>query len=74
MGPYEGRIRGIWAPTQTMTCTPAMLKEVRKRADKMNMRITIHGAEAPIELSLASECSERHPVQLMADTGCLEKM
>ena len=43
-GSYDGRIRGIWAPTQTLTCTPAMLKEVRKRADKMGMLITIHGS------------------------------
>lgn len=70
-GTYEGRIRGIWAPTQTMTCTPAMLKEVRKRADKMNMRITIHGAESPIEFESCIRMFGKTPVQLMADTGML---
>lgn len=70
-GTYDGRIKAIWAPTQTMTCTPKMLKEVRKRADKMNMRITIHGAEAPIEFESCIRMFGKTPVQLMADTGML---
>lgn len=70
-GTFDGRIKAIWAPTQTMTCTPKMLKEVRKRADKMNMRITIHGAEAPIEFESCIRMFGKTPVQLMADTGML---
>ena len=70
-GSYDGRIRGIWAPTQTLTCTPAMLKEVRKRADKMGMLITIHGAESPIEFESCIRMFGKTPVEYMADNGML---
>lgn len=70
-GTYDGRIRGIWAPTQTMYCTPDMLKEVRKRADKMDKRITIHGAEGPLEFETCVRMYGKTPVRLMADTGML---
>ena len=70
-GTYDGRIHGIWAPTQTMYCTPDMLKEVRKRADKMDKRITIHGAESPLEFETSIRMYGKTPVKLMADTGML---
>lgn len=70
-GTYDGRIHGIWAPTQTMYCTPGMLKEVRKRADRMDKRITIHGAEGPLEFETCIRMYGKTPVQLMADTGML---
>lgn len=70
-GTYDGRIHGMWAPTQTMYCTPGMLKEVRKRADRMDKRITIHGAEGPLEFETCIRMYGKTPVQLMADTGML---
>lgn len=70
-GSYEGRINGYWAPTQTMTCTPKMLKEVRKRADKMGVGITIHGAESIIEFESCIRQYGKTPVHFMADTGML---
>lgn len=70
-GTYDDRIKGIWAPTQTMYCTPAMLKEVRKRADRMGKKITIHGAESPLEFETCIRMYGKTPIQLMADTGML---
>ena len=70
-GTYDGRIHAVWAPTQTMYCTPDMLKEVRKRADRMGKRITIHGAEGALEFETCIRMYGKTPVQLMADTGML---
>ncbi|HQB64003.1 MAG TPA: amidohydrolase family protein [Sedimentibacter sp.] len=70
-GLYDGRVNALWGPTQTMTCTPKMLREIRKRADKMGIGITIHGAESPIEFESCIRTYGKTPVQYMADTGML---
>jgi len=70
-GSFEGRINGYWAPTQTLTCTPRMLKEVRKRADKMGVGITIHGAESIIEFESCVRQFGKTPVQHLSDNGML---
>lgn len=70
-GAYDGRIKALLGPTQTMTCTPDMLKETRKWANKLGVGITIHGAESPVEFESCIRMHGRTPVQLMADTGML---
>lgn len=68
---YEGRIKTMLAPTQTLTCTPEMLKRTRKWADKLGVGITIHGAESPVEYESSLRIHGKTPVRYMADTGML---
>ena len=70
-GEYDGRIKILLGPTQTMTCTPSMLKDTRKMADRLGVGITIHGAESLIEFESCVRMYGKTPVQLMADTGML---
>ncbi len=71
-GKYDGRIRVLLGPTQTMTCTEDMLKATRKCADKLGVGITIHGAEDFTEFESCLRKHGKTPVQLMKDTGMLE--
>lgn len=68
-GSYGGRVQIMLGPTQTMTCTPDMLKATRRLADKLGVRITIHGAEDLIEFEQCVRIFGRSPVQYMADNG-----
>ncbi len=70
-GKYDGRIRTLLGPTQTMTCTPDMLRKTRDLADKLGIGITIHGAESFMEFETCVRMYGKTPVQLMADTGML---
>ena len=70
-GTYEDRIRGIWAPTQSMTCTPNMLKEIRRRANRDGRLITIHAAEAPIEFETCVRIFGKTPIEYINDAGLL---
>lgn len=70
-GAYEGRVRILLGPTQTMTCTPKMLKETRKLADRLGVGITIHAAEDLMEIEACVRIHGKTPVQLMADTGMI---
>ena len=70
-GIKHGRIKGLLAPTQTMTCTEEMLKQVRKAADKNGIGITIHGSEDFIEFETSVRQRGRTPVEVMHETGLL---
>ena len=66
---YGGRVNTMLVPTQTMTCTPAMLKAIRKKADELGVGITIHGSESLIEFESCIRMYGKTPVQLMAENG-----
>jgi 5-methylthioadenosine/S-adenosylhomocysteine deaminase len=68
-GSFDGRIRVVLAPTQTMTCTPTMLKATRKRADQLGVGITIHGSESLMEFEACLRMYGKTPVQFMHDNG-----
>ncbi|MDL2293319.1 amidohydrolase family protein [Ruminococcaceae bacterium OttesenSCG-928-D13] len=70
-GAYDGRIHIMMGPTQTMTCTPWMLEETRRLADKLGCGITIHACEDMTEYESAVRLRGKTPVRLMADTGIL---
>ncbi len=70
-GAGNGRIKGLLAPTQTMTCTEDMLRQVRKAADKHGIGITIHGSEDFIEFETSIRQRGKTPVEVMYDTGLL---
>ena len=68
---YDGRIHILLGPTQTMTCTPEMLRRTRKLADKLGVGITIHAAEDLAEVEGCARLYGRTPVGFLADTGML---
>lgn len=70
-GAGNGRIKGLLAPTQTMTCTEEMLRQVRKAADKHGIGITIHGSEDFIEFETSIRQRGKTPVEVMYETGLL---
>ena len=70
-GSGSGRIKGLLAPTQTMTCTEEMLRQVRKEADKHGIGITIHGSEDFIEFETSIRHRGKTPVEVMHETGLL---
>lgn len=70
-GTYDKRIHVLLGPTQTMTCTPDMLKATRKLADKLGVGITIHGAEDLIEFESCVRIHGKTPIEFMSDTGML---
>lgn len=70
-GTGSGRVRGLLAPTQTMTCTEEMLRQVRKAADKYGIGITIHGSEDFIEFETSIRQRGKTPVEVMHETGLL---
>ena len=63
-GSGSGRIKGLLAPTQTMTCTEEMLRQVRKEADKHGIGITIHGSEDFIEFETSIRHRGKTPVEV----------
>lgn len=48
-GAYENRIKTLLYPTQTDTCSPKLLKETRKAANKLKIGISIHLAQSVME-------------------------
>ena len=68
---FDGRIHIMLGPTQTMTCTPEMLKETRRLADRLGVGITIHAAEDLAEVEGCARIHGKTPIQLCADTGML---
>ena len=70
-GSFEGRVKGLLAPTQTMTCTEEMLRRTRIEADKHGIGITIHGSEDFIEFETSIRQRGKTPVEVMAESGLL---
>lgn len=70
-GAFDGRIHIMMGPTQSMTCTPEMLKKTRKAADKLGVGITIHVAEDLAEFEGCVRLYGKTPVELLHDTGLL---
>lgn len=70
-GSFEGRVKGLLAPTQTMTCTEEMLRKTRIEADKHGIGITIHGSEDFVEFETSIRQRGKTPVEVMAQTGLL---
>lgn len=68
---FNGRIKGLLAPTQTMTCTEEMLRKTRLAADKNGIGITIHGSEDFMEFETSVRTRGKTPVKVMHDAGLL---
>lgn len=70
-GSYDNRIHAMLGPTQSMTCTPEMLKETRRVADRLGVGITVHVAEDLSEFEACIRLHGKTPVELLNDTGLL---
>jgi len=68
---FDGRVKAMVAPTQSMTCTPEIMKLSRKLADKYGVRITIHAAEDLTEVEGCARCYGKTPVELLSENGML---
>ena len=70
-GRYDDRLRTMLAPGQIDTCSPEMLRETRRLADRHKLPIQLHGGQSPKEFSRIRETMNRTTVEFMMDTGLL---
>ena len=70
-GRYDDRLRTMLAPGQIDTCSPEMLRETRRLADRHKLPIQLHGGQSPKEFSRIRETMNRTTVEYMMDTGLL---
>ena len=66
---FNERIKVLLAPTQTMTCTPSMLRATRDAANKHGIGITIHASESLMEVEGCLRMYGQTPVQYMHQNG-----
>jgi cytosine/adenosine deaminase-related metal-dependent hydrolase len=66
-----GRIRVGLGPHATDTCSPALLRAVRKAADGLGCPIAIHLAQSPAEVEAARRRHGTGPVALADEAGLL---
>jgi 5-methylthioadenosine/S-adenosylhomocysteine deaminase len=70
-GAANGRITCMLGPHSAYTCTPALLKEVRKVADETGFRIHIHLSESRSELKRIKDQYGTTPIRLLRQVGLL---
>lgn len=70
-GRYGDRLRTMLAPGQVDTCSPEMLRETRRLADKHNLPIQLHAGQSSKEYDRIRETIKMTPVEFMMDTGLL---
>jgi cytosine/adenosine deaminase-related metal-dependent hydrolase len=66
-----GRVHCILGPASTHTVPPPVLKGVRALADELGCRITIHLAQAPLEVNETVQRYGKTPARVMEETGLL---
>jgi len=70
-GTHGDLVRCYWAPSQVDTCTPALLREAKRRADETRRPFTLHTSQSVVEFN---EMLARHgvtPVAWLRDLGVL---
>jgi cytosine/adenosine deaminase-related metal-dependent hydrolase len=70
-GRYDDRLRTMLAPGQIDTCSPDLLRETRRLADKHKLPIQLHAGQSLNEYNRVRSTINRTPVELMMDTGLL---
>lgn len=68
----EGRIKTMFGPHSTYTCSPECLKEVRELADKHEVGIHIHLSENEKEIETVKEMHGKRPPELLDSIGFLD--
>jgi cytosine/adenosine deaminase-related metal-dependent hydrolase len=67
----ESRIKGRLGVHSAYTCSPEMLRRIRRLADESNAGILIHVAETAYELDIVKKKYGKTPVELLDDIGFL---
>lgn len=64
-GAADGRIKTMFGPHSTYTCSPDCLREVRNLADKYGVGITLHLSENEKEIENVVEATGKRPPELL---------
>lgn len=67
----EGRIKVAFGPHAPYTCSEELLKGVRKKADKMGLKIHIHVGETEFEVEQIIEAHGSRPFEYLDEIGFL---
>ncbi|MBI5680967.1 MAG: amidohydrolase family protein [Methanobacterium sp.] len=67
----EGRIKVAFGPHAPYTCSEELLKGVRKKADKMGLKIHIHVGETEFEVEQVTEAHGSRPFEYLDEIGFL---
>ncbi len=67
----EGRIKVTFGPHAPYTCSRELLEEVRKKADKMGLKIHIHVSETEFEVQQIIEAHGARPFEYLDEIGFL---
>ena len=70
-GRFDDRLRTMLAPGQIDTCTPELLKETRRVADRLRVPIQVHAGQSPNEFERIRAAHGMTTVEYMASTGML---
>lgn len=70
-GAFEDRIRPMLYPFEVARSTPALLEKTAQVAEDLDIGVSVHCAEAPVERFLVATAHGTTPVGLLARTGLL---
>ncbi|WP_414469871.1 amidohydrolase family protein [Methanobacterium sp. ACI-7] len=67
----DGRIKVAFGPHAPYTCSEELLRGVREKADKMNLKIHIHVSETEFEIQQVTEAHGARPFEYLNEIGFL---
>jgi 5-methylthioadenosine/S-adenosylhomocysteine deaminase len=67
----DGRIKVAFGPHSPYTCSKELLEEVKKEANRYDVRIHIHVSETQKEVSDVSEAQGKRPFEYLSEIGFL---
>jgi len=70
-GSAEGRIKCLLGPSTVDACSPALLRESRKRADEMGVGLQTHVSQSVVEFQEIMRRYGRTPIEFLHDVGLL---
>ena len=69
----SGRIGGILAAGQADTCTPELLRDMKKEADRLGVPLSIHVAQSPAEFREMVDRTGLTPIQWLNEVGFIDE-
>jgi len=70
-GALDGRLNPVILADTVDKCSAALQKEIRVKANQLNIPITIHAAQWVVEFQNMLRMYRRTPIEFLADTGLL---
>jgi cytosine/adenosine deaminase-related metal-dependent hydrolase len=70
-GAHNHRVKGILVPSQVDNCTPQLLKEVRKTANDMEIKIATHAGQRVFEFHEIIRKYKKTPIGFLDEVGLL---